>query len=105
VTLTPDSAREELTIQEHVQLRAGGAVDCQTTLTHALGVRYGRRQGEAAVELLRPPLHGARVCSLGTHPEPVLKQPEHRALFVLRADALVAVEPPLEKLKYLPSAL
>lgn len=102
VTLTTTSAHEELTIEENVQLRSGETVQCKTAISHELGVRYGHRQGEAAVELVRPPLSASRVCGAGTHPEPSLDEPERRALFVLRADTLIAVEPPLEKRKYLP---
>jgi hypothetical protein len=34
----------------------------------------------------------------------MLDEPSRKALFVLRADTLVAIEPPLEKRKYLPTA-
>jgi hypothetical protein len=100
--LTPDGAQEQLTVQETLQLRAGGVVRCATTIEHQLHVRYGRRQGEAAIEIERPAIHSPRSCADGTPPEPLLDEPKRRALFVLRADTLVAVEPPLEKRKYLP---
>ncbi|HXS16737.1 MAG TPA: hypothetical protein VN764_06095 [Polyangiaceae bacterium] len=102
LTLTPSAAQERLIIEETLQLRAGGVVRCTTTIEHPLSIRYGRRQGEAAIEIVRPAVHTPRTCSVGTPPEPMLDQPERRALFVLRADTLVPVEPPLEKRKYLP---
>lgn len=97
------SAHETLTITEHLQLRNGGELHCKTIVEQELGVRYGRRKDEAAVELLRPALSVPRSCD-GLHPEGDLQKAEVRALFVLRADTLVAVEPPLEKRKYLPIA-
>jgi len=101
--LTPTTAHETLTITENLQLRAGGELHCRTTIDHELGIRYGRRKGEAAVELWRPALNLPRSCD-GLHPEGDIQKTEARALFVLRADTLVAVEPPLEKRKYLPIA-
>jgi hypothetical protein len=100
--LSPTAAQEQLTIDETLQLRVGGVVRCTTTIEHQLRVRYGRRQGEAAVEIVRPAIHTPRSCAAGAPPEPMLDEPERRALFVLRADTLVAVEPVLEKRKYLP---
>jgi len=100
--LTATAAQEQLTINETLQLRAGGVVRCATTVEHQLHIRYGRRQGEAALEIVRPAVHSPRTCAEGTPPEAMLDEPERRALFVLRADTLVAVEPPLEKRKYLP---
>jgi len=101
LTLSKNSGQETLTVDEHVQLRAGGTVDCSTQIKHDVSVRFGHRAGEAAVEIQRPALSTPRTCQ-GTHPEGVLTQNASAALFVLRADTLVAVDPPLEKRKYLP---
>ncbi len=101
IVLGAHSATETLTIEEKLQLRTGERVSCSTQVQLELRVRYGRRGGEAAVELTRPPLTVPRSCQ-GFHPEGSLNEPERSALFVLRADTLVALEPPLEKRKYLP---
>lgn len=101
IVLSRSGGRETLVIEEDLQLRAGGEVHCSTKVENELSVRYGRRHDEAAVEITRPAIHTPRACS-GFHPEGALNEAAKTALFVLRADTLVAVEPPLEKRKYLP---
>ncbi len=103
ITLSEAAAHETLVIEENLQLRDGQDVRCSTSVDHELAVRYGRRKGEAAVELSRPPLSVVRNCQ-GTHPDGAISEGPTTALFVLRADTLIAVEPPLEKRKYLPIA-
>lgn len=104
LTLNPTGGTERLVVEETVQLRAGGEIQCSTTFQHPVQVRYGHKQGEAAVEVLRPALAGTRTCD-AVHPEGPLEEPATRALFVLRSDNLVALSPPLEKRRYLPRAL
>lgn len=94
---------ETLVVNEELELRSGARLRCRTTVEHQLGVRYGRRQGEPAVELVRPPLALARSCD-GIHPEGNLTERPLRALFVLRSDRLVVVEPALDDRYYLPQA-
>lgn len=101
--IAADGAKEELVIEEQITLRAGGVITCRTVFEHDLSLRYGRKQGQAAVELVRPALSAARSCN-APHPDGALSEPTRRALFVLRADNLVAVEPPLEKRKYIPGS-
>lgn len=102
ITLARQSAQEELVIEEQLELRDGGALRCQTRFEHPLGVRWGRREAEAAVELRRPALRGARTCEGGSHPEPQLERTGGAARFVLRSDKLVAVEPPVDDRVYIP---
>jgi hypothetical protein len=104
ITLSKERATELLVIEENLQLRSGAEIKCSTAFEHSLGLRFGRRQGEPAVELVRPALSGRRECS-GVHPEGSFEEPARRALFVLRSDQLVPVEPPLEKRNYIPQAL
>lgn len=104
ISFSQNSARERLTIQEEVSLRSGGTIHCETTFEHALRLKWGRKQGEAAVKLQRPSLSGPRACN-GPHPELVISRPSAEALFVLRSDELIPVEPPLEKRRYIPLAL
>ncbi|NLE85272.1 MAG: hypothetical protein GX607_02620 [Myxococcales bacterium] len=102
ITLSPTSGREVLTIEEELELRDGGALLCQTRFEHPLTVRWGRRDTDAAVELRRPGVTGARQCQGGSHPEPTLERPARAARFVLRSDNLVAIEPPTDDRIYLP---
>lgn len=101
IELSEAGGTEQLVIKEDIELRSGATVQCRTEFSHQLQVQWGRRQGRAAVELTRPALSGRRNCQ-GMHPEPTLQKDAHRALFVLRSDRLVAVEPPLEDRVYLP---
>lgn len=102
--LDQNTARERLTIQEEVTLRSGGTILCETSFEHGLRLKWGRKQGEAAIKLQRPSLSGPRACN-GPHPEPIISRPGAEALFVLRSDELIPVEPPLEKRRYIPLAL
>lgn len=104
VTLAHDSARESLLIEEEVETRSGATIRCQTQFEHPLGLRFGRKSGRAAVELVRPALVGQRRCD-SPHPEPTISEPARRALFLLRSDQLVAVEPPLDDRIYRPQSL
>lgn len=103
IQLADGAITETLLVEEDLELRSGGHLRCRTTVEHQLGVRYGRRQGEPAVELVRPALDLQRSCD-GIHPEGNLRESPVRALFVLRSDRLVVVEPALDDRYYLPQA-
>ncbi len=91
--LSAAAAYEVLVVEEDVRLRSGVRLLCKTTVQRDLGLRWGRREGEAAAELRRPALSAPRVCDNPGHPEPVLQRPAGATRFVLRSDNLVAVEP------------
>lgn len=99
--LAAKEGTEHLVIAEQFELRTGGRIECETVFDHPVQVRWGRKSGEAAVEVTRPALQARRTCN-GTAPEDVLSEPVRTALFVLGADQLVAVEPPLEERIYRP---
>lgn len=101
LTLAREGAREEVLVEEQIELREGGAIRCLTRFEHDLGLKWGRRQGEAAIELRRPAATAPRQCEGGQHPEPILQRPAGAARYVLRSDNLVAVEPPLEDRLYI----
>ncbi len=93
VERAPTTAREVLVIEEDLRLRNGAHLLCKTTVQRELGLRWGRRDGQAAAELSRPALSTRRVCDNPGHPEPMLERPAGATRFVLRSDNLVAVEP------------
>ncbi|MCA9633710.1 MAG: hypothetical protein KC766_38930 [Myxococcales bacterium] len=93
---------EGLSASEDFELRDGSRVHCEGKLEVHSRVVYGRRQGEAAIQLERPRVRIPRRCSGGVPPDASLSLPRNVARFVLRDDQLVAVEPPLEKRVYLP---
>lgn len=104
LTLSKNGGKEVLTISEEVQLRSGGSVSCSTRFEHNVQLRWGRRRGEAAVEITRPQVTGQRHCE-GLHPEGAIAQSEKKALFVLRSDNLIAIEPKLDKRVYISRTL
>jgi hypothetical protein len=101
ITLKSGQAHETLTIEEELELRTGATVRCSQRFEHPLGVRYGRKLGEAAVEITRPRLSAVRSCE-GAHPEPEFRQPARVTRFVLRSDRLVAIDPATDGRTYLP---
>jgi len=94
---------ELLTVDEQFELRQGGQVRCRTRFEHSVRLRWGRKSGEAAVEVTRPAISAERSCD-GPSPEGVLREDVKSVLFVLNADQLVAVDPPLEERIYRPTS-
>lgn len=99
ITFAEGAASEHLIIRENLELRSGGTIECETQFTHSLSLRWGRKQGQAAVELVRPALSGPRSCT-GVHPDGDISEDSRPALFVLRSDNLVAVEPLVDQRSY-----
>ncbi|MEZ4374640.1 MAG: hypothetical protein R3B07_27740 [Polyangiaceae bacterium] len=93
---------EGLSATEDFELRDGTRIHCEGQLEVHARVFYGRRGGEAAIQLERPRVRIPRRCSGGAPPDAALSLPRSVARFVLRDDQLIAVEPPLEKRVYLP---
>jgi hypothetical protein len=102
--MSENSIVENLTIEEEVQLRDGPIVKCSTQFEHQVGHRWGRNNGEPAVEIVRPALSSERKCD-GIHPDGPIAEPAKRALFVLRSDNLVAIEPVVDRRTYSPGQL
>lgn len=93
---------EKLIVDEALQLRDGGKFVCRAEGQVNVRIVYGRRSGEAMVQLERPPVRLERACDPPSFPDPQVEIPGGVARFVLRGDRLIAVEPPLEKREYLP---
>ena len=96
---------ERLIIEEEAELRDGTKIRCLAQFEHQVAHRWGHHNGGAAVEITRPSLHTARSCEGGMHPEGPLSEPAKKALFVLRSDNLVAIEPALDQRTYTPGQL
>ncbi|HEU4581675.1 MAG TPA: hypothetical protein VFS67_25640 [Polyangiaceae bacterium] len=95
-------ATETSSFEERFILRDAREVHCVERFDGPVSVKYGLRQGEAALELEWPAVQRPRECDVAGAPIPALDRPAGRARFVLRSDQLVAVEPPLEKRIFLP---
>jgi hypothetical protein len=105
VVLVPgtSTATEALAFSERFVLRDGAVVQCAGSVELQLTVSYGRKAGDAALELAWPALVHARSCEPPHTAIPKLERPAGRARFVLRSDQLVGVEPALEKRTFLPA--
>jgi hypothetical protein len=96
-------ATEEFTYAERFVLRDGTSVSCAGSAELQISVAYGRKAGEAALELTWPALRQPRACEPSHGGIPDLERPAGRARFVLRSDQLVGIEPALEKRTFLPA--
>ncbi len=97
------SATEQLVLEEMFELRNGARFQCVARGKLRVRVRFGRLQGEAAVEVTRPPTSLPRHCQPADFGEPELAVDAGSARFALRGDQLVAFAPPLDKRVYLPA--
>jgi hypothetical protein len=103
--MSEDAIFERLTIEEEAELRDGTKIRCVTQFEHQVGHRWGHHNGDAAVEIVRPALSATRSCEGAIHPDGPIAEPAKQALFVLRSDNLVAVEPPVDQRTYTPGQL
>lgn len=101
LTLGPSQGAERIVVDETIELRAGGRITCSTAFETPVRVRYGRREGEAIVEVTRGALAARRACST-PHPEPNLVLPESRLVLLLTADTLRVIEPRVDRRAFLP---
>lgn len=101
---SPDGtgATETLVVRERFELHDGRKFECDSRAELQLGIAWGRRHGEAAVELTRPATVLSRRCVPEGFADATLEPAAGPARFVMRGDRLVAVDPPLEKRVYLP---
>ncbi len=103
LSLGETSGTERVIVAETVEFRSGGGLRCETTFESPVRLRYGRREGEAIVEVTRGAIAAPRRCS-GAHPEPTLRLPESRVVLLLTADTLKVIEPRVDRRSFLPSA-
>ena len=96
------TATESSSFEERFILRDAREVHCVERFDGPVSVKYGVRQGEAALELEWPAEQRPRECDVPGAPIPALDRPAGRARFVLRSDQLVGVEPVREKRIFLP---
>lgn len=97
-----EHAEETIAMRETYQMRDGGQYVCLAEGSTRVGVRYGEKSGEPAVEVTRPPLTLTRTCQPPDFADLEAELGSGPARFVLRGDQLVAFDPPLEKRVYLP---
>ena len=98
-----DWTQEHLEVDEVFEMRDGTQYVCHAEARTRVDLAFGRRHGEAAVEMRRPATRLVRACNPPGFSEPELELPESRARFELKGDQLVAFDPPVEKRVYLPA--
>jgi hypothetical protein len=105
VELVPgkDSAKEQIEVRERFEMRDGRRFECKAEHTSQLRARYGRREGEPAVELSRPPIRLVRQCSPTGFYEPEIQLGAEGSRFLLRDEQLVGFVPVGEKRVFLPA--
>ncbi len=97
------AAVETLLYEERFTMRAGGEVTCQTPLSRSVEVTYGRKLGKPAIELAWAAMKQPRRCGSSGPPVPPLELEAGRSRFMLRADRLEPIEPPLETRQFVPA--
>jgi hypothetical protein len=105
VTLLPGkgAAKETIEVRERFQMRDGRTYECTAEHSGQMKARYGRRDGEPAVELSRPPVRLVRKCQPADFYEPEIQLGAEGSRFLLRDEQLVGFQPPGEKRVFLPA--
>jgi hypothetical protein len=101
-TAGKDWTQEHLEIDEAFEMRDGTRYVCRAEGRTRVDLVFGRRHGEPAVEMRRPATRLTRTCEPPGFPDPEVTLPETTARFKLKADQLMAFDPPVEKRVYLP---
>jgi hypothetical protein len=97
------AAKEHIEVRERFEMRDGRRYTCKAEHTGQLKARYGRREGEPAVELTRPPIRLVRQCSPADFYEPEIQLGAEGSRFLLRDEQLVGFVPVGEKRVFLPA--
>lgn len=97
------AAKEHVEVRERFEMRDGRRYTCKAEHTGHLVARFGRRDGEPAVELSRPPIRLARQCSPADFYEPEIQLGAEGSRFLLRDEQLVGFVPVGEKRVFLPA--
>lgn len=105
VELSPGkgTAKEQIEVRERFEMRDGRRFECNAEHTSQLKARYGRRDGEPAVELSRPPIRLVRECTPAGFYEPEIQLGAEGSRFLLRDEQLVGFVPVGEKRVFLPA--
>lgn len=102
LTAGQPSAEEVVELDELFELRSGARFECTAEAKLPVKVRYGRRQGKAAVEVIRPRRNVRRSCRPSDFPEPELTLGGGSSRFRLDDEKLVGFAPLEEKRVFLP---
>jgi hypothetical protein len=90
-------------LAEHFEMKNGALFECRTRGKTRVGVRFGRRRGSPALEVVRPPVVLRRDCRPPDFPELEVALAGGSSRYALTDERLVAFQPLDEKREYLPS--
>lgn len=96
------SGEEKIEIKERFELKNGAVYECRARALSKVRVRFGRKNGEPALEVQRPSLIMARTCQPSDFPEREIQLPGSGSRFLLQDEQLVGFAPPSEKRVFLP---
>jgi len=104
LTLTRGSSQGEELVErkESFTLKDGRRFECRARGSVRVRVRYGRKNGVAAVEVHRPSMVLGRRCQPGDFPEPEAQISGGSSRFRLEDEQLVGIAPSSEKRSFLP---
>lgn len=97
-----NSAEEKLELKEHFELKNGAVFQCRARGKVRVRVRFGRRNGQPALEVERPSMVMSRRCQPSDFPEPEIQVAGGTSRFLLQDEQLVGFAPPSEKRVFLP---
>ena len=96
------TAEEKVEVKERFELKNGAMFECRARALSKVRVRFGRRNGEPALEVQRPSRVMARTCQPSGFPEPEIQLVGGGSRFLLQDEQLVGFAPPSEKRVFLP---
>lgn len=96
------TGEEKIEIKEHFEMKNGAVYECRARSVVKVSVRFGRKNGEPALELQRPPVLMARTCQPTDFPDGEIQLSGGGSRFLLQDEQLVGFAPPSEKRVFLP---
>jgi hypothetical protein len=97
-----NDGEERFEVVERFELRNGQPFDCRAKASTRIHVRFGRRHGHPAMELIRPPTTLRRDCRPSNYPELEIALGGGSSRYQLEDERMVAFQPLGEKREYLP---
>ncbi len=96
------TAEEKIEVKERFEMKNGAVYECRARGLAKVQVRFGRKAGEAALEVQRPSMLLPRTCAPSDFPERELQLSGGTSRFLLQDERLVGFAPPSERRVFLP---
>jgi hypothetical protein len=104
LTLQPGQrvAEEKIEIKERFEMKSGAVYECRARGLSRVQIRFGRKNGEPALEVRRPSSVMTRTCVPSDFPDREIQLGGSGSRFLMRDEQLVGFAPPSEKRVFLP---